>query len=182
MKPMRQAGFLLSALFVTTAAYSQQVTPAAKRLSLNFSPGFFTSGKTVVYGAGAEAEFYSTGSVSTRTDLYCYAGQQKEGVLRQSYQLMIGLVYNFNRGASLSYFAGFQPGIGIASAEMTTGGISALKPYPILSPLFGMHWFFTKHAHVTFSVRYVFGELSTADTGAVYLSEVRGGVALGCLF
>jgi hypothetical protein len=51
--------------------------------------------------------------------------------------------------------------------------------YPALSPFFGLHFPLSESLRLTFALRYVFGELSYRDTGAVYLSELRMALGFG---
>lgn len=153
---------------------------AERRAALAFAPGFLTAQSSLAYAAGAEAEWYGEGGISLRADLYALAAKSKPGALQQSYQAMLGLVYTFTRSGPVAPFAGFQPGFGFASA--TNGRADGLYVYPVMSPVFGLHLNLSEHWHLTAHLRYVFGELHYADTGAVYLSELRAGLGLGFAF
>lgn len=171
---------LLPILNLTGAAAPATVARAA----LAFAPGFLTQQKSVAYAVAAEFEAYEApalglnfgGRVSLRGDLYGFIAQSPAVSLGQNYQALVGLSFQFGELAGLVPFAGFQPGFGLAAPR---GGSGALYLYPVLSPLFGMHYFFAGGIHLTFSVRYVFGEFNYRDTGSVYLSEARGALGLG---
>lgn len=151
-----------------------------RRVAAAFAPGFLTAQGAVAYGVGAEAEWYGLAGVSVRGDFYALVAASKSLALQQSYQAMLGIVYNFERSGPLAPFVGFQPGFGFASVR--NGIADGLYIYPVMSPLFGAHLFVSESWQVSGHVRYVFGEMNYAETGAVYLSEFRAGLSLGYLF
>lgn len=154
------------------------------RAALAFDAGYLTAQKSVAYALSGEFEIYQApalgltqgGRVSLRSDLYGFITQNPAASLAQNYQALVGLSFQLGELAGLLPFAGFQPGFGLAAPR---GGSSALYAYPLLSPVFGMHYFFARGIHLTFNVRYVFGEFNYRNTGSVYLSEARGALGLG---
>jgi hypothetical protein len=167
---------ILLILLVATAA----LTASEHRIAASAAPGFLTAQGAIAYGVGAEAEWFSPGRVSVRSDLYALVATSKTLALQQSYQAMLGIVYNFERSGVLAPFVGFQPGFGFASVR--NGVADGLYIYPVMSPLAGVHLFINDRWHVSGHVRYVFGEMNYAVTGAVYLSEFRAGLSLGYFF
>lgn len=156
------------------------VNASERRVAVAFAPGYLTAQGTVAYAVSAEAEYNLQGRISLRGDLYALAAKSKPGVLQQSYQAMLGIVYNFERSGALVPFAGFQPGMGFAT--VSNGVAHGFYIYPTMSPVAGAHLYLGESWHLTSELRYVFGELHYADTGAVYLSEFRATLGLGYSF
>jgi hypothetical protein len=78
------------------------VNASERRVAVAFAPGYLTAQGTVAYAVSAEAEYNLQGRISLRGDLYALAAKSKPGVLQQSYQAMLGIVYNFERSGALS--------------------------------------------------------------------------------
>jgi len=171
----RKFEILIFLLLTTTGANA-----AERRVAVAFAPGYLTAQGTLAYAISTQAEHNLQGRISLRGDLYALAAKSKPGVLQQSYQAMLGIVHNFERSGPLAPFAGFQPGMGFAT--VTNGVAHGLFVYPTMSPLVGLHLYLGQSWHLTSELRYVFGELHYADTGAVYLSEFRAALGLGYSF
>lgn len=167
-------------ILIVAFTFTSGTFAAERRAAVSFAPGFLTAQGAVAYGVGAEAEWYGRAGVSVRGDLYALLGASKSLALQQSYQAMLGIAYNFERSGPLAPFVGFQPGFGFASVR--NGVADGLYLYPVMSPLLGAHLFVSESWQVSGHVRYVFGEMNYAETGAVYLSEFRAGVSLGQTF
>ncbi len=165
------------AILILQLCAASDLRSAEVRLASTFSAGYLTAQNALAYAVGAEAEWFQQPNISLRADLYALAAKSKPGVLQQSYQAMIGLVYTFARSGPLRSFAGFQPGLGFAS--VANGAANGIFIYPIMSPVLGLHLQTGERWHLTGHLRYVFGELHYVETGAVYLSELRVGVGFG---
>lgn len=156
--------------------FAQAKQPTARAL-LTFTPGFLTAQKIATYGLGGELELYTKGKLSLRGDGYALVGKSERAGLKQSYQGLLGIVYNFGSLTGLIPFVGFQPGFGLSQMESPT--YAALRVVPVFSPFVGVHYFAETLFHFTLCVRYVYGELHYPTVGAVPLSELRLAFGLG---
>jgi len=155
------------------------------RTAFAFDTGFMTAQRSVAYALSAEIESYRPGwtgltidgRFSLRGDVYALVAQAPAARLAQNYQGFFGLIYNFTDRSGIAPFIGFQPGLGVAAVH--NPGEGAVFFYPALSPLFGVHFFPDAAWHLTFALRYVFGEISSGNTGSVYLSEGRVSLGFG---
>ncbi len=178
--PQRFVCSTLKILLLISFGVWSGLMAAERRVAASFAPGFLTAQGAVAYGVGAEAEWYGAGGVSFRADIYALAATSKSLPLQQSYQGMFGMVYSFGDGTAATPFVGFQPGFGFAAVR--NGVADGYYIYPVMSPVFGVHLPISERWQVTGQVRYVFGEMNYAETGAVYLSEFRAGLSLGYLY
>jgi hypothetical protein len=167
--------FLILSLAATAIA-AETKAPTARAM-LTFTPGYLTAQKTTTYGVGGEFEFYPSGKISLRADGFALVGKSEPSGLKQNYQGLLGIVYNFEKFWQLSPYVGFQPGFGLAQVD--SPAYSSFRLMPVFSPFAGIHFFSESLFHFTINVRYVYGELLYPTVGAVSMSEIRLSFGLG---
>lgn len=167
----------LGVIFLVAGVFAAEAPRPTVRALLTLTPGYLTAQKTTTYGVGGELEYFPSGNISLRSDVYALVGKAEAGGLKQNYQGFLGIAYNFEKVWGLSPFVGFQPGFGLAQMESPT--YSNLRLLPVFSPFAGVNYFSEALFHFTLNIRYVYGELLYPSVGAVSMSELRLSFGLG---
>ena len=150
------------------------------------SPGLLvSSGKTTLSFHGF-LEFFPEDKTSWRGDIFYFMGEQKKpSSLYQNSTLKWGPFYHFHK-KRLDYYIGLQPGFNFVQPQgQDANGADyyyAFKTIPIISPVTGFSFNFSKYFDAFLEGTYIAGRYMGEGFTKINVSEFRISAGLGFHF